>query len=250
VPPADDFAAYQEQLHRGHQALSRGDARAALESYRAAVGLAGDRALPHMLVGRALLALNRPGEALTAFDEALARAADDASALAGRAEALLRLGRRQEAATARARLEQATTATPAAASELLLEGTLPRAEMLVAAGDRALRDERLDTAVEEWLAAARAYAADGHVDAALEVCQRALTVNSGDERVHLELSRLYFAAGLAEHGVERLLLLGRLVELDSPPGLREALAELVQERSAADPRLVELANRIGEPPPA
>ncbi len=248
VPPDDTFAAYQEQLSRGHAAMAGGDVKAALVAYQAAARLADERPLPHVLVGRTLLRLNRGQDALASFERALVQAPSDAVALSGKAEALLRMGRRPEAAAVRAQMESAAAddkrATDGQASALL------QPEVLAIAAERAWHDGRVEAAVDEWLAAARAFAAAGQLDAALDVCQRALLANGGAARIHLEMSRLYLAAGMAEQAAERMLLLGRLVELGDDGGLRGALSALARAHAATDPRLAQLAARLDEPSPA
>ncbi|HWH37375.1 MAG TPA: hypothetical protein VNT28_06315 [Candidatus Limnocylindrales bacterium] len=248
TPPEQTFAAYQEHLGRGHQLLARGDAKAALAAYRAAAELADERPLPHVLVGRALLALNRAAEALAAFERALERAAADPSALAGKAEALLRLGRRDDAAAVRQQLDDAAAAATAALAAAA--ASLPPAEAQALAAERAWQEGRHQAAQAEWLAAARTHAADGHIDAALDACQRALIVDAGAPRVHLEMCRLYIAAGLERQAVERMLLLTRLTELEQLDDVRQALAALAAEHAELDPRLSGLADRLSAPPPA
>jgi tetratricopeptide (TPR) repeat protein len=251
VPTPSDqaFSAYEEHLALGHKAMGRGDGRAALEEYRAAAELADERALPHVLVGRALLALGHWADALAAFERALERAANDSSALAGKAEALLRLGRRSEAAAIRQQIERASA--PGIEEPLLdgTEGVLSRAEMLTLTAERAWQAGQHEAALAQWIDAARAHAADGHLDAALDVCQRALIADGGAVSVHLQMCRLYLASGLEQQAVERLLLLGRLAELDAPPEVLAALAVLASENAGLDARLATLARRLGSPPP-
>jgi hypothetical protein len=55
-------------------------------------------ALPYTSIGLAQLKLGAPADALTAFDDALARAPRDEVALRGRADTLARIGRRTDAA--------------------------------------------------------------------------------------------------------------------------------------------------------
>jgi tetratricopeptide (TPR) repeat protein len=240
--PADAFAAYQDHLSRGHQALAQGDARSALVAYRAALEVAGERALPHVMVGRAQLVLGRGADALAAFDDALARSPGDPTALAGKAEALLQLGRRDAADQVRRQLEDPGDRDVEDAS------TLPRAEASLLAGERAWRDGRTDAALGEWLAAARAHVADGHSEAALDVCQRALLAEPGAVSIHLEMCRLYLSRGMALHAVERMQLLARLVELEPDETLRGELSALAREHASANPGLAELADRLDAPP--
>ena len=252
VPPAkpdDLLVAYQEALRRGHQALLAGKPRDAVAEYTRAAQLADDRPLPHVSLGRALLALDRPADALAAFRRARERAPADAAALRGIADALLRLGRHDEAAQVAAEIERLDS-MPALAADPVAEATMPRAEVLTLAAERAWHDRRIDTAIDGWLAAAGAHAADGHLDAALDACQRALLADAGDPRVQLELCRLYLARGWRELAVERMLLLGRLLELEPVDEANAGLAALARAEAATEPRLAELADRLASPPPA
>jgi tetratricopeptide (TPR) repeat protein len=92
------YERYKDALRRGHVAALRGRLDAAVLAYTEAAELAPDRALPHASLGGVLLKLERPVDALGAYDAAIARAATDEPALAGRAQALATLGRRVDAA--------------------------------------------------------------------------------------------------------------------------------------------------------
>jgi len=92
------YERYKDALRRGHIAALRGRHAAALAAYADAASIAPDRPLPHVSIGTTYLRLERPGDALDAFDAALARAPSDEQALAGRADALVALGRRADAA--------------------------------------------------------------------------------------------------------------------------------------------------------
>lgn len=247
-PPAkaDDVLAYQEALRRGHQALLGGNPRQALTEYEAAVALASDRSLPHLSAGRALLALGRAADALAAFERASQRAPTDTGPLQGKVEALSRLGRGQEAAAVADHIQRLASGAPPVdqAAEQLSESALPRAEVLMVAAERAWHDGRTKTAVDQWLAAAQLHAADGHLDAALEACQRALLVAPGEPRVHLEMCRLYIASGWSEQAAERMELLARLVALEGIDEVGRELAALAREQAAVDPRIAELADRL------
>jgi tetratricopeptide (TPR) repeat protein len=241
----DQFPAYQEALRRGHDALLAGNPKGALNEYNRAAALADERALPHMLAGRALLALKRPAEALAAFTRARERAPGNTAAMGGMVDALTILGRRREALALAKEIEQLANQRPIA------DGTAdrrPPGEVLSVAAERAWADGRLETAVEEWLAAARAYTEEGHVDAALDACQRALLGATGDPRVHLELSRLYLHVGWQDLAIERMVLLGRLLDLSPLPEVRRGLAELARTHAARDGRLARLADQMDAPP--
>jgi Tfp pilus assembly protein PilF len=92
------YERYKDALRRGHVAALRGRNDAAIEAYQEAASIAPDRALPHASIGGILVKLNRPADAVAAYDRALALAPRDETALRGMAETLTRLGRRPAAA--------------------------------------------------------------------------------------------------------------------------------------------------------
>ena len=106
----DRFERYKDTLRRGHVAALRERFGEAIDAYEEAADLAPERALPHASIGRILLRLERPQDALVAFGRALDRAPSDEMALAGRSEVLVALGRRVEAAEALVRLAEAHAA--------------------------------------------------------------------------------------------------------------------------------------------
>ena len=106
----DRFERYKDALRRGHVAALRERFGEAIDAYEEAAELAPERALPHASVGRILITLNRPTDALAAFSRALDRSPGDEAALAGRGEMLVALGRRVEAAETLVRLAEAQVA--------------------------------------------------------------------------------------------------------------------------------------------
>src|SRR6478735_8994382 len=94
----DVFARYQAALRAGHQLASEGKFRDALGQYEEAARVAGERPLPLIGIGGMNMRLNRPKEALAAYERALAIEPDNLDALSGRAAALLASGKRSEAA--------------------------------------------------------------------------------------------------------------------------------------------------------
>ncbi|HEX4897553.1 MAG TPA: hypothetical protein VFV53_04260 [Candidatus Limnocylindrales bacterium] len=112
------YEQYKEALRRGHVAALRGRLDAAEAAYRAAAGIAPDRALPYVSLGGVLRRLERHDEALAAYGVALSLAPEDEGALRGRAELQADQGRRAEAAIDFERLagvlESAGRATDAA----------------------------------------------------------------------------------------------------------------------------------------
>lgn len=70
---------------------SLGQDSQALESVQAALRLQPQAAIPWRVQGDLLRAMNRPGEALASYDQALARVPDDGASLLGSAHAYLAL---------------------------------------------------------------------------------------------------------------------------------------------------------------
>ena len=85
------YERYKEALRAGHVAVLRGRLDEAIEAYRAAAGVAPERALPHTSLGGVLLDLGRADDALAEFHVALEVAPEDEGALLGRSESLVRL---------------------------------------------------------------------------------------------------------------------------------------------------------------
>ncbi|HET7029251.1 MAG TPA: tetratricopeptide repeat protein [Candidatus Limnocylindrales bacterium] len=106
------------------------------------------------------------------------------------------------------------------------------AETALFAGDPAAR--------EHLLAAARAHRRAGRTSAALDACDLAIAVGPSDVDVHLLLAELYLDRGWRLLAVDKLLLLGRLAELDDDPAARERVRGLVSERLADEPRVAQL----------
>lgn len=239
----DRFEAYRDALKQGHLAAQRGKHKDALKHYATAAKLANDRAQPHVQAGSVLLRMGKAKDAVAAYESAANRAPDDPDVLAGLAEALSAAGRRSEAESLRQRVEQ--LADEAARQQVLIEGSggLPRGEVLHLAGHQARLGGRHEAAIDAWLDEARAYAEEGHLDAALDACQAALTLSSGAIRIHLEMVRLYFRLGWQEKAIERLLLLDRLLELAPESAAGQQLLELARRHSAADVRLAGIAAR-------
>lgn len=137
------FERYKDALRRGHVASQRSRYDAALDAYGEAARLAPDRAMPLIGIGSVLTRLDRPVEALAAYDAALERAPADEVALRGRAELLLRTGDRSDAAETLDRLAAAldaagrpSDALEAAARALELAESRGRRDALRAALER------------------------------------------------------------------------------------------------------------------
>ncbi len=233
----DPYARYHQALRLGHQQAAEGHFAEALGHYEVAVEVAGDRALPHMAVGSMLLRLGRPKEALAAYGRALKHAPEHVDALTGQAAALLASGRRAEAALVREQIERlrdkpaAVPRAPAAAPT-----HLTGSEALAAAGEQARAAGNKQAAIAAWLSESAEHTLAGHFEAALDACLRAVALDSGSVRVHLELARIYFLRGWHERAVERIVLLQHLLALAPDAELEAALAQLIRDRVAVGER--------------
>ncbi len=225
-------------------AAVRGKHKDALRHYEAAARIADERAQPHVSIGAVLLKMHKAKDAVAAYRRALERAPDEPEVLAGLAEALRAAGRAADAEEHERRAaeiaeQQALEAL--APSEQL--ASLPPGEVLHLTGHQAHLRGDTAAAVEAWLHEARTYSAAGHLDAALDACQQALTVSSDSTTVHLELIRLYLLRGWHDLATERMLLLDRLLGLAPEADVAAALAGLAAEHAERDERLAAIAAR-------
>ena len=220
----DVFARYQAALRSGHQLASEGKFKDALGQYEEAARVAGERPLPLIGIGGMNMRLNRPKEALAAYERALAIEPDNLDALSGRAAALLASGKRNEAAGVQQQMAALRDSPrPVATIPPELQTPLTSAETLAIAGEQA-RDAGLnDAAIDAWLAEAREEAVAQKFDAALDAGLRALSLDTGSTRVHLALTRLYFERGWDAEAQQRASALRRLLLLNPND---EASAEL------------------------
>jgi tetratricopeptide (TPR) repeat protein len=90
------------------------------------------------------------------------------------------------------------------------------------------------------LAAARAHRRAGRLVAAVDACDLAIGLAPADPDLHLLLAELYLDRGWRTLATDKLLLLGRIAELDEDRATRDRLCQLVGERLADEPRLAEL----------
>ncbi len=239
----DVFARYRESLKLGHQEASEGRYAEALKHYQAAADVASDRALPHVAVAGAQLRLGQSKEALASYERALAIEPQNVDALTGRVAAYLAAGRRDDAARAQRQIEEALNA-PAQLSGPTGDATpMTRADTMRAAADEALRNGQTEAAIDAFIAESAEHAAANHHDAALDASMSALSLNPNAPRVHLQMTRLYLQRGWIDKGVERALLLDRLLSLDPDPAIGGQLRELAAANAASDHRLAALANR-------
>ncbi len=239
----DVYARYREALRVGHQEAAEGRFAQALAQYQVAAEAAPSRALPHVAIGGMQLRLGRPRESLAAYDAALQAEPGSIDALSGRIAALLALGRRDEAARVQQQIVALRGPSATTADTNVEQTPMSRADTLHVAGDAAKARGDSGAAIDAWLAEAAEHASAGHLDAALDAALGALSLDPGSVRIHLELARLYFRRGWIDKGVERALLLDRLLTLQPDPQIHEQLRELAAEHAAADGRLIALARR-------
>ena len=107
------------------------------------------------------------------------------------------------------------------------------AEALVEAGDLAGARDLL-------LQAATLHRAAGRANAALDACYLALAIAPGDPELHVTLAELYSERGWRGPAAEKLVLLGRLVELTENTAGRERMCALIARDFGDDPRLTAL----------
>ena len=222
----DVFAQYQAALRAGHQLAAEGKFKDALARYNQAATLA-ERPLPLIGVGGMQMRMGHAKEALTAYERALVLDPENLDALSGRAAALLATGRRAEAAGVQQQMASLREA-PRVPADVPAELRTPwsRAETLAIAAEEARDSGNRDAAVDGWLAEAREHAVDQKFDAALSAALRALSVDTGSTRVHLELTRLYFERGWREQAIQHSESLRRLLELAPDESISAALDEL------------------------
>lgn len=90
------------------------------------------------------------------------------------------------------------------------------------------------------LAAARAHRRAGRLSAAVDACYLAIALAPSDPDLHLLLTELYLDRGWRTLAVDKLVLLGRIAELDGDAATRGRLCELVGDRLADEPRATAL----------
>jgi Flp pilus assembly protein TadD len=111
---------------------------------------------------------------------------------------------------------------------------------LGAAAETHLYAGELEEAHAGLLAAARAHRRAGRLSAAVDACYLAIALAPSDPDLHLLLAELYLDRGWRTLAVDKLLLLGRIAELDGDEATRDRLCELVVDRLADEPRAAAL----------
>ena len=111
---------------------------------------------------------------------------------------------------------------------------------LGAAAEAALFAGDLAAAHDGLLAAARAHRRAGRLIAAVDACYLAIGLAPADPDLHLLLVELCLDRGWRSQAVDKVLLLGRLADLDGNREVRDRLCALVAERMADEPRVADL----------
>jgi Flp pilus assembly protein TadD len=111
---------------------------------------------------------------------------------------------------------------------------------LGAAAEAALHAGDVASARDGLLAAARAHRRAGRVSAAIDACYLAIGLAPADPDLHILLTELYLDRGWRGQAVEKLLLLGRLADLDGDRAVGDRLCALVTERLPDEPRVAGL----------
>lgn len=111
---------------------------------------------------------------------------------------------------------------------------------LGAAAEAALFAGDLEAAHNGLLAAARAHRRAGRLVAAVDACYLAIGLAPADPDLHLLLVELCLDRGWPSQAADKVLLLGRLADLDGDRGVRDRLCALVAERMAGEPRVADL----------
>lgn len=95
----------------------------------------------------------------------------------------------------------------------------------------------LDEARRLAVLAAAGYRSLGQLHAAIDACYEALAIAPADPDIHLALAELYLDRGWRALSADKLVLLGRLVQLTGDSATRARLSALARARFADDPRL-------------
>ncbi|HEV7810680.1 MAG TPA: tetratricopeptide repeat protein [Candidatus Limnocylindrales bacterium] len=111
---------------------------------------------------------------------------------------------------------------------------------LGAAAEAQLHAGALDEAHAGLLAAARAHRRAGRLSAALDACDLAIGIAPADPDLHLLLAELYLDHGWRQLATDKLVLLGRIADLDGDAATRDRLRQLVTDRLPDEARLADL----------
>lgn len=111
-----------------------------------------------------------------------------------------------------------------------IEGPRPDPETLLAQATDLLDAGDAGAARDLMLTAVAIHREDGRLDAALEVCQRALVVAPGDPQVHLAIANLQLDRGWTAVATEKIELLVRLTSLSGDTQAEADVHFLASER--------------------
>jgi hypothetical protein len=116
----------------------------------------------------------------------------------------------------------------------------PAGDELITAADAAEVAGDFTTLRSLLLWTARAYAREGHFEAALDTTHRLLQRTPSDVDAHLVLVEIYVARSWDGLAAEKLKLLGRLAELNNDQETRQRLCEAATRTFPEDPTLEHL----------
>jgi len=236
---SEALAAYDVALAR------QPEDEASLRGRAEMLSIAGRRAEAADTLDRLADVLDREGRLMDACDVAR-RALDLAESRARREglEAMVERLRESGAEPAAASLADALggiAVTPGAkaAAEAKRDprrAVIAAATVLTTAAETALDAGNLDEARRCYLEASAAQRSIGNLHAALDGCYEALALSPSDGAVHLALTELYLDRGWRVPAADKLVLLGRLTELDGDDLTRARLCTLAADRFPDDPR--------------
>jgi tetratricopeptide (TPR) repeat protein len=134
-------------------------------------------------------------------------------------------------------IDQAGPETPETAETAEPEGPPPDGALLTAEAEDLLDAGDIDGARDRLIAAARAHYANRRLSAALDACYLALGIAPFDFDLHLLLAELYLEQGWRSPAADKLVLLGRIVDLAGDDDGRYRICALAQTRIPEDERL-------------
>lgn len=113
----------------------------------------------------------------------------------------------------------------------------PNPLALAQAFDAAFDAGNLDEARKQAVAAAAAHRTVGQFHAAIDACYQALAIAPADPGVHFALAQLYLDRGWRSLAADKLVLIGRLAELNGDTASMARLCDLAVRRFPDDGRL-------------
>jgi len=113
----------------------------------------------------------------------------------------------------------------------------PDPSQLTLAVEESLELGDLEEARRRALIAAIGHREVGQFHAAMDACYQALAILPSDPDTHLLLAELYLDRGWRGPAAEKLVLLGRLAQLNGDAAIRSRLCHLAAARFPDDPRL-------------